>query len=135
LPRPSVDLDPHAAELKLTIRADSLRELFEEAARVVSRECGSVQGPPGEWERIILTARDAGTLLVDWINELIGRSEVTHRAFNDVRLATLTDTALEAEVRGRPVSEFTSALKAATFHGLRLAQEGARWRADVLIDV
>jgi SHS2 domain-containing protein len=135
LPEPSVDLDPDAAELKLTIRADSLPELFEEAARVVSRECGPVQGPPGEWESIALTARDPGTLLVDWINELIGRSEVERRAFNDVRVKNVGDTTLEAEVRGRPVSEFTSPLKAATFHGLTLAREGDRWRAAVLIDV
>jgi SHS2 domain-containing protein len=133
--RPSVELDPHAAELKLTIRADSLPELFEEAARVVSRECGSAEGPRGDWATIELSARDRGTLLVDWINELIGRSEVERRAFDEVRVKTLSETALEAEVRGKPVTCFTSPLKAATFHGLTLVPERNRWRAEVLIDV
>ncbi|HSA57106.1 MAG TPA: archease [Gemmatimonadaceae bacterium] len=135
MPKPTVRLDPQAAELKLVIRADSLEELFTEAARVVSREWGRTEGMPGEWTRVTLTARDRETLLVDWINELIGLSEVDQRAFNEVRGLRLAATSLEAEVRGRAVTGTVSPLKAATLHGLSLQREGTRWRAEVVIDV
>ena len=133
--RPTVRLDPQAAELKLVIRADSLEELFTEAARVVSREWGRTEGMPGTWTPVLLTARDRETLLVDWINELIGLSEIEGRAFNEVRGLRLTETALDAEVRGRAVTETVSPLKAATLHGLSLQREGTRWKAEVVIDV
>lgn len=160
----------HVGELELVLEADTPEDLFVEAARVVSRECGPVDAEPGEWERISLTARDLGTLLVDWLNELIGRSEVENRAYGDVRRLVLRQTAaaganagtaaaganagaeaargetgtrpgdgasvtLEAEVRGLHVRSWESALKAATYHGLRLERQGDRWTAQVLLDV
>lgn len=119
----------------MIIHADSPEEIFVEAARIVARECGEPEGPPGAWIPIALEARDRPTLLVDWLNELIGLSEVEGRAFDDINLQQLTDTRLVAEVRGRPVARFSSALKAATLHGLVLAPEDHRWKAEVLLDV
>ena len=133
--RPTTRLDPEADELRLVIRADSLEELFTEAARVVSREWGRTQGALGEWMAVSLTARDQETLLIDWINELIGLSEVERAAFGEVRGFRLTDTTLDAEVRGKAITSAASPLKAATLHGLSLRREGARWKAEVLIDV
>jgi SHS2 domain-containing protein len=84
---------------------------------------------------VSLTARDAPTLLVDWVNELIGRSEIGRRAYDEVRFQKLGDGQLEAEVRGRQVEVWSSPLKAATYHGLELAQRANRWRAVLLFDV
>jgi SHS2 domain-containing protein len=142
MPRPTVRLDPRAAELRLALEADSREELFLEAARVVSRESGDASGPPGEWALVRLSAPDPATLLVEWINDLIGRSEIEHRALGEVRGLRLVEGAagpeaatVEAEVRGPRVTEYTSPIKAATLHGLTLGRSGARWRAEVLLDV
>ncbi|MBA2564601.1 MAG: archease [Gemmatimonadetes bacterium] len=145
---PSAELvEDHVGELRLTIVADSLPELFSEAARRVSAECGPVDGPPGPWEPVELTARDVATLLVDWLNELIGRSEVEGRAYDEVRGLSLSDRSggsgseigpgvrLVAQVRGRTVSTWESPLKAATYHSLVVAPDHGRWRATVLLDV
>ncbi len=169
---PRARFEDHVGELELTLEADSLDVLFTEAARVVSRECGETEGPPGPWERVELAARDVATLFVDWLNELIGRSEVETRAYDEVRGLAIagvsgrpgdtggrseresrasgggttgaeTDRApettgearLQAEVRGRPVSTWTSAIKAATYHGLELERRDGRWKARVLFDV
>ena len=127
--------EEHVGEWKLTLWADTPEELFVEAARVVSRECGPTHGEPGAWERVTLCARDTETLLADWLNELLGRSEIHGRAYGEVRRITLGEGRLEAEIRGRPVASWRSALKAATYHGLELRQEGDRWKAVVLFDV
>lgn len=121
--------------MRLVIRADTPEEVFAEAARVVARHCGRTRGNAGTWEHVALQAPDEGTLLVDWLNELIGRSEVHHRAYGDVRGLRLTGPSLEAEVRGRAVATFTSPLKAATLHGVRLEPVRGRWEAEVLLDV
>ncbi len=137
--------EDHVGELALTIGAGSLEELFVEAARVVSRECGETRDAPGPWEKVALGARDEASLLVDWLNELIGRSEVEGRAYGEVRQLAITGPGssaaedgparLEAEIRGRPVLTWESALKAATYHGLELERRGGYCRARVLFDV
>ena len=139
-PSASARFEEHVGELKLGLRAPTLEGLFVEAARVVARECGAAEGAPGPWEAVRLSARDAATLLVDWLNELIGRSEVENRAYGEVRGFGLTGpvegpVTLSAEVRGTPVPVWESALKAATYHGLELARDGGGWRATVLFDV
>lgn len=143
--------EEHVGELKLALHAPTLERLFVEAARVVARECGTPGGPAGPWDVVHLSARDAATLLVDWLNELIGRSEVENRAYDEVRGLRLSTSdagapaagrssssstvTLDAEIRGTPVPIWESALKAATYHGLELVPESDGWRATVLFDV
>ena len=127
--------EEHVGEWKVTIRADTLEELFAEAARVVARSCDTARGAPGEWEPVSLEARDRESLLADWINELLGRSEVYARAYDDVRMLRIDGARLEGEVRGTPVEEWRSALKAATYHGLSIEREDGGWRAVVLLDI
>ena len=133
--QPIARTEEHVGEWKLSVWADTLEELFAEAARVISRQCGPTRGEPGGWEQLELSARDPATLLVDWLNELLGRSEVNGRAYDAVRNLRLQDGRLEAEIRGKPVTSWRSPLKAATYHGLELKQEQQRWKAGVLFDV
>lgn len=147
----------HVGEWKVELRADSLRELFAELARVVAQAIGPrrVSTSPGEWEHVALEARDHAGLLVDWANELIGRSEVAGCAYIDVpnlRIEPCYDPSAEherdqpspggdtairlvAEVRGDPVDEWVSPLKAATHHGAVVERQGSAWRGVVLFDV
>jgi SHS2 domain-containing protein len=127
--------EEHVGEWKLTLRGDTLASLFVEAARVIARSGGRARGDAGPWEPVSLSATDQSTLLVDWLNELIGRSEVERRAYGEVRDMRIADTRLEAEVRGTPVAEWCSPVKAATYHGLRVEGENGRWTAVVLLDV
>ena len=127
--------EEHVGEWKLTLRADTLAELFAEGARVIARSGGRAGGEPGAWEPVELESTDRATLLADWLNELVGRSEVAGRAYRDVRDLSITGGRLRAEVRGTPVAEWGSPVKAATYHGLRVEQDGARWTAVVLLDV
>ena len=128
-------LEEHVGELQLALTAPTLEELFVEAARFVASECGPVEGDPGPWEPVEIEARDAATLLADWINELIGRSEVESRAYAEVRDLRLDGGRLRAAVRGRPVAGWESPLKAATYHGLEVVPADGGWRASVLLDV
>jgi SHS2 domain-containing protein len=87
-----------------------------------------------------MESRDHATLLVDWANELIGRSEVAGLAYDGVRNLVVESASggtvrLTADVRGDPVDEWVSAVKAATYHDAVLAREGTEWRAVVLLDV
>lgn len=139
----------HVGEWKVELRADSLEQLFVELARVIACETGARSGtrsPADTWERVSIESRDYPSLLVDWANELIGRSEIMSCAYGDVRsLRIEPGTAgppradepvrLLAEVRGQPVEEWRSALKAATYHDVSVEHADGEWRGEVLFDV
>ena len=132
----------HVGEWKLELRADTIEELFAEIARVLADAAGPVRTPlaPGAWEHVELEARDHATLLVDWANELIGRAEIAGRAYGDVRnliveSGSMAPARLVADVRGEPVDEWVSPLKAATYHAATVERLGNAWRAVVLFDV
>lgn len=133
--RPVVRSEEHVGEWKLSLWADTPEEVFAEAARALARQCGPSRGDYGEWETVSLSAPDRATLLVDWLNELLARSEIERRAFDDVRNLRLEDSRLTAEIRGRPVTTWRSPLKAATYHAPVFERQGRRWKAEVLFDV
>lgn len=133
--RPVSRSEEHVGEWKVSLAADSLEELFAEAARVIADACGDSSGEPGGWHKIELDAKEEGTLLVEWMNEILGLSEIERSAMAEVRNLKIGDGRLTAEVRGKRVEEWISPLKAATYHGLKLLRDGERWRAEILLDV
>lgn len=139
----------HVGEWKVELRADSLEQLFVELARVIAGETGArsaPRSPAATWERVSIESRDYPALLVDWANELIGRSEIMGCSYGDVRSLRVEPgpdrprranepVRLSAEVRGQPVEEWRSALKAATYHEVLVAHTDGEWRGEVLFDV
>lgn len=132
----------HLGEWKVEIRASTLVELFTQLVRILA----DAAGPPSEassaaaWERVELDARDYATLLVDWANEIIGRGEAAVRAYDDVRNLVIKHSLgglveLTADIRGTPVNEWVSPVKAATYHDAVVSREGSEWHGIVLFDV
>ncbi|HEY7569454.1 MAG TPA: archease [Gemmatimonadaceae bacterium] len=132
--------EEHVGEFKVSLTADTLEELFAETARVIAREAGTPLSTPSDWGLITVGARDRTTLLADWANELLGRSEVERRAYTEIRNLSITmqpdgTSSITAEVRSQPVTRWTSPLKAATYHGLSLERHDGEWHAVILFDV
>ncbi len=129
----------HVGEVQVSVSAGTLDEVFAEVARFIAREAGRVSPEPNEWERVTVRARDRATLLADWANELIGRSEAAGCAYSEIRDVRITDapdgSTVAAELCGYPVDRWASPLKAATYHNLSLERDGQRWRAVILFDV
>ena len=125
----------HIGEWKVTIHADSVEEIFEAGARLIARDAGPVDGGPGEWETLEIQGAGRTTLLADWLNEMLARSEIAGRAFDEFRNLHVEEGRVRAKIRGRKVREWRSAVKAATYHGLELTERHGRWRAVVIFDV
>ncbi len=128
---------PHVADIRLAFHADTLEELFAEAARVIAGYGGSQRGTGVVAERVALHSQDAATLLADWINELLGLSEIHSAAFRSSRIEVAvsdTDARVHADLTGVRMAEWRCPIKAATYHELRLDYRRGRWRAMVLCD-
>lgn len=132
----------HTADVGLRIWGDNDADLFQTAAEglmsyiVVNRD----DVRPLESESLTLQADSTMDLLIAWLSELIFRVETRHRLYSrfDVRVA-IDGLSLEAEIAGEPMDRERHVLdhevKAVTHHGLVLERDGARRRAEIILDI
>lgn len=124
----------HTAEVELHVDAGSEADVFREAldafGRLVEREPG---GEPASHD-VELQAPDQGALLVAWLEELIYLADTASFVPDRVASLDLRSGRLEARIEGRR-ADVDPLVKAATYHGLRFAHDGGRWRARVVLDV
>jgi SHS2 domain-containing protein len=131
----------HTADLGLRIRAQTLEELFADAAQglfaMIVENLDEVR--PGEKRSFRIPGQDRLYLLFDWLNELLYTFEKEKLVF--VQFAVhFTPDSLEAEATGEPLDPQRHRpdheVKAITYHGLKVEQlpEGG-WLAEVIVDI
>ena len=127
----------HTAEVRLRVRAPSFGELAAEAGRAVARlELGREPPPAARtYRELDIRSPDRDALLVDWLNELIWLAEAERWVATEFEVQTATDTTLRVRTRGVPVAEAPARIKAATFHGLKVAPVADGLEAEVILDV
>jgi SHS2 domain-containing protein len=126
----------HTSEVELRLHAATLSGLFVQAGRALA-ELMLEEAPGAETviERVVVTAPDRAALLAAWIDELVFRAETRKAVFTRFLVERIDDRELAAEIRGVAEPVIKTAVKAATFHGLRVEEEDGRWVAAVILDV
>jgi SHS2 domain-containing protein len=127
----------HTGELELVIEAETLAGVFAEAAAALAEVMAgeNSSAPPGARDGVTLVARDRAALLVDWLNELIFRSERDKKVYDDVRIEALSENRLVAAIAGRALEELRLPVKAATLHGLDIRATAGGFTARIVLDV
>ena len=131
---------PHTADLGLRVRADDFPELLCEAARglfsAMVANLDTVRLVEQRTYRIDGDERDL--LLFDWLNELLDGVHRNRTLLNRFHVK-VDETGLDARCQGEPLDMDRHTLdhdiKAITYHGLQVAQEGGIWRAEVVVDI
>lgn len=127
----------HTSEVELRLHAPALPALFVEAGRALAELMLGEEwrGAETAVEVVRVTAPDREALLAAWIDELVFRAETRKAVFTRFAITHLDDGEVVAEIGGIAAPVIKTAVKAATFHGLRVAQEEGRWVAAVVLDV
>lgn len=135
--KPSVELIEHPGEVRLHLQAATLGELAMVAGRaLVELELGHAPGPArGPWREVVVSGRDREATLVHWLNELIYLAETERWVGVEFAVTRATETELRMRLRGVVVDEAPARVKAATFHGLRIAAVSDGVEADLVLDV
>jgi SHS2 domain-containing protein len=131
----------HTADVGVRAWGASEEAVFEEAAKgMFSLVCDpqtvgfqealavSVEAPTADHE----------LLLVAWLNELLYLFEAQRILFSQFKVLELGESTLEAEVAGEALGSHHAVcggVKAATYHGLKLARTSDGWEAEVILDV
>ena len=150
----SFEILEHTADVGIRAQGASLEELFEQASRGLAEIIGiwnpssaSGTGDGRAEEHLIdLQAPDLGALLVDWLQEIVYVSDVRDGFLSRVEANAVRDADDEGaegcaaagrlwlEPRIGEQAEGT-AVKAITYHRLKVAPTPAGWTAEVFIDV
>lgn len=136
-PSPSHRFLAHTGEIRLHLHAPSLADLLAEAGRALSTLLLRASSQPSRepWRDVTVSSSDREGLLVDWLNELIYRAETDLEVATEFDIRQVSDTGVDGRIRGIRVATPPALVKAATYHGVRIAPAANGLEADVILDV
>jgi SHS2 domain-containing protein len=130
----------HTADLGIRVRADSLDELFADAARglfsVMVANLDSVRAV--EETKFQILGDNNEELLHDWLAELLYTFHARRFVLAKFQV-NVTAEGLTALAYGEPIDverhEIDEEVKAITWCGMKVEQHEGRWLAEVIVDI
>lgn len=131
-----VDLD-HTADWAIRVRGVDLSDLFRQAAAGMLSLADPTPTPdrPSAHIQLRLRSSDRESLLVRWLEELLFLLEVQHLIPRSIQLHISPELDLVAELEVGAAAAPGRAIKAVTFHGLRVSETASGLEATVVFDV
>lgn len=128
---------PHTADVGIAAEGRGLEEVFGEAARGMAAIILDAEPPPpGGAVPVEVSADDPEALLVAFLEECLYLFETRGELVVGARLAIGANTARGEVLIAPGLEPAGPAIKAVTYHGLRLEKRDAgTWRAEVYFDV
>ncbi|HSL47139.1 MAG TPA: archease [Anaerolineales bacterium] len=125
----------HTADWSVHVWAEDLPSLFTEAARAMNSLSGTVAGAGLRLKRTFGTeAPDAESLLVAFLSELLYYQEQENLAF-DVFDLRVTGQWLKVEMEGAQIAASDKAIKAVTYHNLKIQKSHEGLETTIVFDV
>jgi SHS2 domain-containing protein len=128
----------HTADVGIRARGPTLEEAFRQAALGLADIMGARRDATGERLSISLSGEDIEGLLVDWLNEVLWLLDARDGVLTGVTVHHVDASGVEGEIfsapRGDEVLEGT-AVKAVTYHQLKVEAAEGLWTARVFVDV
>jgi SHS2 domain-containing protein len=127
----------HTADVRVRIRADTLDDLFSDAAAAMFRIMFGDCRDTGIVRMIAVESSDREALLADFLSELLFVSSVDNLVFCSFSV-TIEGTRLSARASGEPFDQSRHAgdeIKGISYSGLRIYKENDRHVLDVIFDV
>ena len=131
------------ADIAFEAEGGSAEELFRGATQALIETMADPLTVTNSWNRhITKTDEDLGTLLFDWLSEMVYWKDAAGVVFHEAPL-TLTlqqgKWTVSGKLEGAPVNsqlqELRNDVKGITKHLYRVGQEGPVWKARVVVDV
>ena len=126
----------HTADWAYRVWADSLDNLFKQAATGLYHLAGMVLAPQTSSKHTIsLEAIDAESLLVAWLNELLYLHEENNLGVAAIPHFCLNKTSLQATLIAQPVQQWAKDIKAATYNNLAITTTDQGFEVTIVLDV
>jgi len=115
----------HTADIRMEVRGRTPEDLFVNAALGLASLLGSEPAGPADTELdVTLEGVDQEQLIVEWLREILYRSQVEGFALADAHIVELSENRIEARLSGSTAvqeeAEPGIEIKAVTYHGLSI---------------
>ena len=126
---------PHTADWSVRVWADDLGGLFVESARAMNTLAGVTTTPRTRVQRKFeFEGPDPESLLIAFLSELVYYQEQENLAFTRFDLRVL-DQRVSVTMEGEQIASVDKAIKAVTWHNLKIAQTGHGYEVEIVFDV
>ncbi len=125
----------HTADWSARVWAQDLPSLFAESARAMNTLAGTVTGKGPRMTRMFESeGPDAESLLVAFLSELIYYQEQENLAFEVFELG-VEGQKLEVKMEGAQIVSADKAIKAVTYHNLKIEKTKQGFETTIVFDV
>jgi SHS2 domain-containing protein len=130
----------HTADIGICVTADTLTDLFTQAATAIFDQITDRARLSGAHHRQIeVTGIDRPDLLVNFLRELLSFWTIDACLVKNVWIRYINDERLTTEINFdeyRPEThEIFKDIKAVTYHGISVDETDAGWKATIIFDV
>lgn len=131
----------HTADVGILVRAESLADVFCCATRALAEIAGIWRpgsGDSGDEVRIEVESEDVGSLLVDWLSEVLYLEDAGNHAVAGIAMESVGGRRASGAVTLGPLEPESVEgvqIKAVTYHQLEVAREPHGWSARVFFDI
>ncbi|MEK7203657.1 MAG: archease [Patescibacteria group bacterium] len=138
-----------AADLGFKIFGSSAKELFKNAVyamgyaqkpeiveqSAVGALIGRLRGRRIS-EDFLIESMDYNTLLVDFLSEILSRSDNQNAVFFDVKFNKFSELKIGGRIYGVKVDDFSKNIKAVTYHEVDVKEsEPGKWESQLVFDI
>ncbi len=125
----------HTADWSARVWAPDLPTLFKEAARAMNSLSGTVIGTDDRVSRTLeLEGPDLESLLVAFLSELVYYQEQENLTFDDFDLRVAGQW-LKVAMEGAQIKSVDKAIKAVTYHNLKIESTREGFETTIVFDV
>jgi SHS2 domain-containing protein len=125
----------HTADWSVRVWAGDLPGLFREAGLALNALAGIVIAPEPRLKRSFESAEtDPESLLVSFLSELVYLQEQENLAFDTFEVQFEAHR-LKVEMEGAPIASVDKAIKAVTYHNLKIEKTSLGFEVIVVFDV
>ena len=128
----------HTADVGIEARGATLEEAFRDTALGLLEITGTWVPGPGEDIPLEFAGTDAASLLVDWLGELLYLQDARDSVISGIEVEEASEVRVAGTVRLSPRGELEpegTAVKAITYHQLKVERAGDGWHIIVFVDV
>lgn len=132
------ELMSHTGDIQMRAHGSTLEQLFANALKGMFAIVSPHPVPSAQAiERAIhVEGRDIPVLLINFLSECLYLSDVHNESYTDAKFDVLTDTQVQATIKGMPITKFEhTEIKAATHHNTRVEKTDGEWQALITFDV
>jgi len=125
----------HTADWSVRVWAQDLPSLFAEAARAMNSLAGTVIEKDPRLKRTFASeAPDAESLLVAFLSELVYYQEQENLAFDGFEVR-IENQRLKVEMEGAQITALDKAIKAVTYHNMKIEETSRGIEVVIVFDV